>query len=75
MRGTYPNIEVDLQVIYKTSFLFRPIHVKEEYKPMRDKEMQRLVYLGISKKDMLPYSLSSAYRQEDLTFEEIYYRY
>ena len=54
--GTCPNIEVDLQVIDKSPFFIRSFHVKEEDKPMIDKEMQRLVHLGILKKDMSPYS-------------------
>ena len=46
-----PNIVVDLQVIKKS-----PFHVKDEDKTMIEKEMQRLVHLGILKKDMSQYS-------------------
>ena len=58
-RGTFslrdeircPNIEVDLQVIDKSQ-----LYVKEEDKPMIEKEMQRLVHVGILKQDMSLYS-------------------
>ena len=54
--GTCPNIEVDLQIIDRSPFFITLFHVKEEDKPMIDKEMQRSVHLGILKKDMSPYS-------------------
>ena len=53
--GKCPNFEVDLQVNDKSPFLIRPLHVKEEDKPMTNKEMQRLVLLIILKQDMSPY--------------------
>ena len=34
----------------KSPFLIRPFHVKEEDKPIIDKEMQMLEHLGILKK-------------------------
>ena len=46
-----PNIEVDLQDIDKSPFFIRPFHVKEKDKLLIDKEMQRLVHLGILKKE------------------------
>ena len=55
--GTFPNIEVDSQVIDKSPFAIRPFHVKED-KPIIDQEMQRLVHLGVLKKNMSPYSSS-----------------
>ena len=54
--GTYPNIEVDLQVIDKLPLFIRPFYVKDKDKPIIDKEMQRLVHLVILKKDMSPHS-------------------
>ena len=45
------NTEVNLNVIDQSPVFIRPIHVKEENKPMIDKEIQRLVHLGILKKE------------------------
>ena len=50
------NIEVNLQVIDKSLFFIRPFNVKEDGKPMIDKEMQRLVHSGILKQDRTLYS-------------------
>ena len=54
--GQCPNIEVDIQVTDKSLLCIRPFHVKEEDKPVIDKEMRRLVHLGILKQDMLSFS-------------------
>ena len=54
--GTCSNIEVNLQVLDDSPFLIRPFHVKEEGKPVIDNEMQMLVYFGILKQEMSPYS-------------------
>ena len=43
--GTCPNIEIDIDVMDKTSFFIRPYHVTEENKRTLDKEMKRLCYL------------------------------
>ena len=56
MKSYCPDIEVDLQVIDKSPLFIRPFHVKEEDKHTIDKEMQRLVHLGILKKDISLYS-------------------
>ena len=48
--GTCSNIEVDFQVIDKSPFFIRAFHFKKEDKSMIDKEMQRVVHLGILKK-------------------------
>ena len=53
--GTYPNIEIDIDVTDKTPFFIRPYHVKEE-KKILDKEMKRLCYLGILKEHFMAYS-------------------
>ena len=53
--GTCPDIHTDLQVIEKSPVLIRPFHHKEEGKSMTDKQMQRLVHLGILKQNMWPY--------------------
>ena len=39
--GMWPNIEVEIDVTDKTSFLIRPFHAKEEDKVILDKEMKR----------------------------------
>ena len=54
--GTCPNIEVEIDVMDKSPSFIRPYHVKEEDKPLIDKEMKRLCYLGILKEDFLAYS-------------------
>ena len=48
--GTCLNIEVDLQVIDKSSFFIGPFYVKQEDKPMIEKETQGLALLGILKR-------------------------
>ena len=40
--GTYPNIEVEIDVTDRSPFLIRPYHVKEADKALIDKEMKRL---------------------------------
>ena len=45
--GTYPNIEVEIDVMDKSPFFIRPYHVKGEDKALIDKEMKQLCYLGI----------------------------
>ena len=50
--GMYPNIEVEIDVMDKTSFFIRPFHAKEEDKVILDKEMNRLRYLGILKEGL-----------------------
>ena len=38
--GTCTNIEVEIDVIDKSSFFIRPFHVREEDKALIDKEMK-----------------------------------
>ena len=45
--GTYPNIEVGIDVTDNSPFLIRPYHVREKDKKVIDKEMKCLCYLGI----------------------------
>ena len=47
--GTYPNIEVEIDVTDKSPFLTRQYNVKEEDKIILDRETKRLCYLGILK--------------------------
>ena len=47
--GTFPNIEVEIEVTDKSPFFIRPYHVREEDKVVIDKEMKRLCYMGILK--------------------------
>ena len=47
--GTYPDIEVEIDVVDTTPFFIRPYHVKEEDKQILDKEMKRLCHFGILK--------------------------
>ena len=54
--GTYPNIEVEIEVTDRNPFLIRPFHAREEDKAILDKEMKRVCYLGILKKGFSAYS-------------------
>ena len=47
--GTYPNIEVEIDVMDKSPFFIRPYHAKEEDKVLINNEMKGLCYLGILK--------------------------
>ena len=47
--GTYPNIEINIEVTDNSPFFIRPYHVKEGDRAVLDKEMRRLCYLGILK--------------------------
>ena len=38
--GTYPNIEIGIDMMDKSPFFIRPYHVREEDKKVRDKEMK-----------------------------------
>ena len=53
---TWPNIEIDIDVMDKIPFFIRPYHVRKEDKRIQDKEMRRLCYLGISKEGFSVYS-------------------
>ena len=54
--GTCPNIEVEIDVTYKSPFFIRPFHAREEDKAILDKEMKRLCYLDILREGFLAYS-------------------
>ena len=54
--GTYPNIEVEIDVTDRSPFFIRPYHVRKEDKALIDKEMKWLCYLGILKEGFSPYS-------------------
>ena len=54
--GTCPNIEVEIDVTDKSPFFIRPFHAREEDKPILDKEMKRLCYIGIPKEGFSAYS-------------------
>ena len=45
--GNCPNIEIDIDVIDDTPFFVRPFPISEEDKPIMDRQMKRLVSLGI----------------------------
>ena len=49
--GECPNIKTDIKVIDESSFFVRPFSVSEEDKPLMDKQMERLVSLGILTKN------------------------
>ena len=49
--GTCPNIEVEIGITDKSPFFIRPYHLRDEDKAIIDKEMKRLCYMGILKRD------------------------
>ena len=54
--GTYPNIEIGIDVTDKITIFIRPYDIREEDKKVIDKEMKHLCYLGILKEGFSPYS-------------------
>ena len=54
--GTYPNIEVEIDMTDGSPIFIRPYHTKEEDKNTLDKVMKRLCYFGISKEGFSAYS-------------------
>ena len=54
--GLAPHMQVHLDMTNKTPFFIRPFTVKEDMKTKIDKEMDRLVKLGILKKGLSGYS-------------------
>ena len=54
--GLAPNMEVHIDLVDKTPFFIRPFTLKEDMKHKFDKEMDRLVQLGILKKGLSGYS-------------------
>ena len=45
--GHCPNIEIDIDVVDDSPFFVRPFPIKETDKPYMDRQMERLVHLGI----------------------------
>ena len=54
--GTYPNIEVEIEVTDRSPFFIRSFHTREEDKAILDKEIKQLCYLGILKEGFSAYS-------------------
>ena len=49
--GECPNLEADIKVIDKSPFFVRPFPISESDKPFMDKQMERLVSLGVLSKN------------------------
>ena len=49
--GECPNLEADIKVIDESIFFVRPFPLSESDKPFMDKQMERLVSLGILSKN------------------------
>ena len=49
--GECPNLEADIKVIDESPFFVRPFPISESDKPFMDKQMERLVSLGILSKN------------------------
>ena len=45
--GECPNLEIEIEVVDKSPFFVRPFRISEEDKPIMDRQMKRLVSLGI----------------------------
>ena len=54
--GSFPNIEVEINVMDKSPLFIRPYDVKEGDKNFIDKEMKHLFYLKILKEGFSAYS-------------------
>ena len=54
--GTFPNIEVEIDVMDESPFFSRPYYVKDKDRALIDKQMKCLCYLGILKEGFLAYS-------------------
>ena len=54
--GLAPNMQVNLELLDKSPFFVHPFSVKEDMKAKINKEMSRLVTLGILKKGLSGYS-------------------
>ena len=54
--GLAQGMEINLELTDTTPFFIRPFTVKEDMKPKIDKEMNKLVILGILKKDLSGFS-------------------
>ena len=50
-KGECPNLEADIKVIDESPFFVRPFPLSESDKPFMDKQMERLVSLGILSKN------------------------
>ena len=50
-KGECPNLEADIKVIDESPFFVRPFTISEGDKPFMDKQMERLVSLGILSKN------------------------
>ena len=46
--ATFPNIEAEIDMVENLPFLIRPCHIKKEDKQTLDRELKRLVHLGMS---------------------------
>ena len=54
--GTFPNIDVEINITDKSPFFIWPHHVQQEDIALIDKEMKCLCYLGILKEGFSAYS-------------------
>ena len=54
--GLCPNIEIEINVTEKSTFVIRAFHANKEHKVILDKEMKWLCYLGILKEGFSAYS-------------------
>ena len=55
--GECPNLEADIKVIDESPFFVRPFPISEGDKPFMDKQMERLVSLGILSKNSTSHTL------------------
>ena len=54
--GECPNLEADIKVIDESPFFVRPFPLSESDKPFMDKQMERLVSLGMLSKNSLSHT-------------------
>ena len=67
-----PNIEVEIDMGDKSTFFLGPYHMKKKDKQLLDKEMKRLVHLGILKDSFSQYSSTVMLISRKLTWDKTY---
>ena len=68
--GECPNLEADIKVIDESPFFVRPFPLSESDKPFMDKQMERLVSLGILRKNSTSHTAPVMLITRNLTKDE-----
>ena len=71
--GECPNLEADIKVIDESSFFERPFPISEGDKPFMDKQMERLVSLGILSKNSTSHTSPVMLITRKLTIKDLWW--